>query len=441
MRLIIGSGALRMRTSVKEWIDRLEAGRLASGGEAARVPPAFSWDRWSDRPFREERIPGLSPFAVEAEEETGVVLGADLEHPGFDEPGGGGARRGQFPALLRAGLESRSGRSLYLANDLPAAADAFEAGIRWHQEANLRRFSPDLVGCWNGLGLIHLALERFSEAEICLGEARRLLETHDQSVSPEAIVLHNNLGCLHHAAGRFGKATEEHRCALEMRWLLGPGDNPALADAERNLALSAMAAGDGETAHRLLHEALRRGDRLGSAWHSKGIELLLCLAKLHDQRGEFGDAEMILIEAFNRHEPAAGAQDALTAHLLNSLGCVYAQGGFLREARRMFQKGLELQQKLVAGSLTGWGTCHANLGVIELELGGRRQAEVALRRAAGIFASSGTEISSEVRHVNWLRELWERPEDLPVMGARLLGLPSVYRPWPPVTLLIQGTAP
>jgi tetratricopeptide (TPR) repeat protein len=283
-------------------------------------------------------------------------------------------------------------------------------------------------------------LTRYEEAEVCYTEACRVLDSHDQSVSAEAIVIHNNWGCLHLLAGRSAKAVESHQCALEMRWLLEPGDNPALAESERNLAISAMEAGDGDTAHRLFHEALRRGDRLGQAWQTKGIELLLCLAKLHMMREELGDAEMILVEAFNRHESMGGAQDSLTPFLLNGLGCIYAEGRCFREARRMFQKALESRQKLVAGAQIDLAVCHANLAVIELELGAVRQSEAALRRAAGLL--DGIHHGSpEASHVAWLQKSWEGPAELPSLGARLLGSPAVYRPWPPATLLIEGTAP
>ena len=418
-------------TSVRDWINRLEG------------------DRRADSPHRERRVPGgrsawtsgAADLLNDLAEDSGVFLPAEADD--FGRPEGDRTRGGHLPAALLARVQGRAGIVLFQAEDLPSAADAFESAIRLHREAGPQGFGPDLAACWNGLALIHQSLERVADAPACYEEALRILELHDRAFSTDAGIIHNNLGCLHHMDGRFTDAVESHQRALDMRWRLCPGDHAALAEAERNLALSALGAGDGDTALLNFHRALRRCDGLGEGWRTKSVEILLCLAKLHDQRGEFGDAEMVLIEAFNRHESGSGAPDALKAILLNGLGCIYAKGGYLKEARRMFQKALDLQKSGLIRNLMDLAISYANLGVIDYELGGVRQAEVFFQRASNYFAEAQTSAAGpgHVAHLQQSLRDAAASQVFPSLVSRLLGSPETYAPLEPAMLLIHGTAP
>ena len=349
-----------------------------------------------------------------------------------------------FPAALQAGMQNRAGAALYTAGDLPTAGDAFETCLRLHQEAGPGGFGPEEAAAWNGLALVHLALDRYALAEGCLQKALKSLERHDRQGTPEAIAVWNNLGCLEYQRGNFAQAEQWHRRAVEQRQQLGPADHGALAEAERNLALSAMAAGHAVGAVRTFHQALRRCDALGEAWWPKSMEILLCLAKVHDQQGEFGDAEAILIEAFNRHESHRGSNEALTAHLLNGLGCLYAKRGYFREARRMFQKSMALRNSLAVRPFTDLAVSYANLGVVELALGGKRQAEVFFDRARRRFADAGFPFAlgfTELPALQHRLQEAESPDPAIPIGPRLFGSPGAYVPLEQSNLLIQGTSP
>ena len=70
------------------------------------------------------------------------------------------------------------------------------------------------------------------------------------------------------------------------------------------------------------------------------------LAKLHEKRGHFGNARDVLLEGLNKNPN--------NPFILQSLGCLDAQGGNLAEAHRRFQQATTADPKHAA-SWVSWG--------------------------------------------------------------------------------------
>jgi Flp pilus assembly protein TadD len=108
------------------------------------------------------------------------------------------------------------------------------------------RLQPDHARAWSNLGLTHIALGEYGEAERCQREAL-LLE-------PDFADAHNNLGLLHYQLGRVAEAENCFRSSLRLR--------PGHPNAHLNLAIAEHSLGRLDAAEDGYHDALAAGANL-----------------------------------------------------------------------------------------------------------------------------------------------------------------------------------
>ncbi|HVH38720.1 MAG TPA: tetratricopeptide repeat protein, partial [Gemmatimonadaceae bacterium] len=192
-----------------------------------------------------------------------------------------------------------------------------------------------------------------------------------------------------------------------------------------------------------LPEAIERYEALiglaGSVGqHSVLAEAMRRLAIVRHQRGGTAEARELCRRS---HEIARGiGNELLEAEAFNTLGCIDIQTGALDDARRNFERALELG----AGSRELGARAEQNLGVLANIRGDLTEALTRYRRSLDAYGATGNEhgcaiVFHSLGLVSADRELWdeaqayfeksreiaERAGDVRLRGACLMGIAKV----------------
>lgn len=245
---------------------------------------------------------------------------------------------GEDPATMAA--QARLGLVLAGRGERERAIPLLEQALA-ARETRLGSLHPDLLGPLGRLMDLQEAHGAHAHAERLGGQILAIQEQRLGSDHPERAAILQRLGQLQELQGQPERAEALYRSALDgLRACLGP-DDPALAPLLGRLGSLALARGDEPQAEQHYRQALA----LLPADQPEASRWLQDLARLHQGRGEWAEAERLSREALTLRERSVGPWHPETANVLNALAWLLSQRQEPDEARALCERALAIRRR------------------------------------------------------------------------------------------------
>jgi tetratricopeptide (TPR) repeat protein len=211
------------------------------------------------------------------------------------------------------------------------------------------------------------------------GAARMREELKDQPLVRARLM--DTMGDVYRSMGLYESGLPLLQEALATRkQLLGP-DDPAVAETEQHLARVHWLNGKTPEAEPLLRDAMRI-----LALHDLPLErsrAMMLMASIEGDRGNFGEAERLLLEAVAIRERIVPDSSDLAA-TLNNLGNLYGDMGRLDDSARVQERSLAIKEKVNGPDHYFLAQSLSNLANVYIEQKRLDEAEAMHRRALAI---------------------------------------------------------
>ena len=215
------------------------------------------------------------------------------------------------------------------------------------------------------LGTSLLGLDAPFDAQSCLSDSLRLLESFAPGDTADKAACMNELGLAMYDTGDYSKARDMLQSALSIKErTLGLG-HIETAIGRNNLAMVLNSLGAHEESARLLESARDLAERSLGPSNTEMASILANLAEVRYRQGHYADAETLLTKACLIRQNILGSEHPLYAQCLNQLGGVYRCTGRYAEAaevhaqaRRIESTSLDKSNARVASTLGMLGELH-----------------------------------------------------------------------------------
>ncbi|MEE8154052.1 MAG: serine/threonine-protein kinase [Phycisphaerales bacterium] len=162
-------------------------------------------------------------------------------------------------------------------------------------------------------------------------------------------VIRSAIGRSFQGLGLYDEAEAQDRAALALYRDLHGNDDPTVATALNDLAVTLLHKNDILAAEALVHEAIAIAIQPKFADEQPSIELEARsnLASIRQMQGEYEQAEQLLREILTVQQESLGQDDRSVATTLDKLGETLRKQGKLQAATDMFRQALAMQRRIL----------------------------------------------------------------------------------------------
>jgi tetratricopeptide (TPR) repeat protein len=264
----------------------------------------------------------------------------------------------------------------------------------------------------SNLGVLHIHLARYPEAESCLRKALRIREQMYEPAHPDLAQSLNDLAGVYHNQGKLTEAEPLYQQALSIQEQTLGAEDPVTLRTLGNLALlkySQKKYGESETLNK---RVLAAREKHAGAQHVDTGQSLLNLAYVYLLQQRYAEAELLFGRALAIYEEGYGPEHPQTATALNGLALLYHAQQRYDEAEPLFRRALAIWENaygLVSPRFVGLLKASAEISLYREQYA---EAEQALRRAWQVQEQTAwLEYIDLVPDLRALAQIYERQEN------------------------------
>ncbi len=266
------------------------------------------------------------------------------------------------------------------------AKSLLERALRM-REAILKPNDMRIAQVASDLGILHLSLSEYTQAEALLRRAMTIAEQELGPASYFVVMRWNDLAEVKAVQGEYGEAAALWERGVESAEKHHPG-SPVYAAMMANLGQLSMDTGNYDRAKQQLEHALPLYEKFWGLESSNMAELLTLLGRLSFEQREIQSAEQFHRRALTLREKIFGMNHAFVATSLLGLAKALQAQQKYDEAEAAYQRALQINEKIYSEKDWRWGAGMRDWGKLYQERGDYVRAEQFIRRALMSYEQS-----------------------------------------------------
>lgn len=278
-------------------------------------------------------------------------------------------------------LLNQVGYYLYKRAEYAEAQVCYEQALELLAEEEEQLLTAQVL---SNLGILHIILAHFPQAESSLRRALRVREQLLEPTHPELAQNLNDLAGVYHNQGKLTEAEPLYQQALAIQEQTLGTEDPATVHTLGNLALLKYSQKKYAESEALNKRTLAVREKYLGSEHVDTGQSLLNLAYVYYWQQRYAEAESLFRRALAIYEGAYGPEHPQTATALNGLGLLYNIEERYDEAEQLFQRVLMIWGKTYGPEHPRIVGVLKSLATISLSQEQYEEAEQLLRRALQI---------------------------------------------------------